>query len=173
MRAVRFNRVYDEPTFEVIHALAERVHALLGWHILLHMNAKDIERDAPEIARLKVPFVIDHMGRVDAAAGLDQRPFAVLKDLVALPNAWIKVSGADRISAAGPPYDDAIPFIQALLSVAEDRAIWGTDCPHPNVKGPYPKESDLIDCLMRATGGGETLKRVLVDNPARLYGFDA
>ena len=171
MRAVRFNRIYGEPPFEVIHALAERVRPL-GWHVLLHVNAEDLERDAEQIAALQVPFVIDHMGRMSAADGLDQRPLAVLKALLQAPNAWIKISGADRLTAIGPPYADSVPFMAALLEAAEDRTIWGTDCPHPNVKGPYPKEADLIEALVQATGGGETLRRVTVDNPARLYGFE-
>ena len=87
----------------------------------------------------------------------------------ASPNWWVKVSGAERISAAGPPFRDAVPFARKLIAAAPDRTLWGTDWPHPNVRWE-PDEADLVD-LLPEFGDAAALQRVLVDNPARLYGF--
>ncbi len=116
-----------------------------------------------------LPVVIDHMGRVPVADGPDQVPFRILLDLMKRPNYWVKVSGAERISAEGPPFRDAIPFARRLIEAAPDRTLWGTDWPHPNVRWD-PDEADLVD-LLPAFGDAAALQRVLVDNPARLYGF--
>ena len=84
-------------------------------------------------APLSVPFVIDHMGRVKADGGLEQRPFRALLDLMKLDTCWVKVCGAERVSTAGPPFLDAVPFARAIVNAAPDRVLWGTDWPHPNV----------------------------------------
>jgi predicted TIM-barrel fold metal-dependent hydrolase len=90
-------------------------------------------------------------------------------DLLRAPNWWVKVSGAERISAAGPPFRDAVPFARRLIEAAPDRTLWGTDWPHPNVRWE-PDEADLVD-LLPEFADADALRRVLVDNPARLYGF--
>src|SRR5262249_50877890 len=136
VRGVRFNFVRhlggapDPRAFE--RALA--MIAPLGWHGVLHFDAEDIETHAEVCRKLRVPFVIDHIGRRDAAHGLDQRPFAMLLELMKNPFAWVKVSGPERVSAAGKPFRDAMPFAAALVRAAPDRVLWGTDFPHPNVK---------------------------------------
>jgi predicted TIM-barrel fold metal-dependent hydrolase len=110
------------------------------------------------------------MGRVDAIAGLDQEPFRALLGLLHQDDrCWVKLSGAERITADGPPpYDDVVPFAETLIAAAPDRMLWGTDWPHPNVRD-VPDDGDLLD-LVAAFAPDETVRhRVLVDNPARLY----
>jgi len=106
---------------------------------------------------------------VPVAEGLDQAPFHILLDLLRRENVWVKVSGAERISAEGPPFRDAAPFARRLIAAAPDRTLWGTDWPHPNVRWD-PDEAELVD-LLPQFGDADALRRVLVDNPARLYGF--
>ena len=107
--------------------------------------------------------------RVPVRDGLDQTPFRLLLELLKRPNWWVKVSGAERISETGPPFADAIPFAQRLIAAAPDRVLWGTDWPHPNVRWE-PDEADLVDLLPRFADAA-ALQQLLVDNPARLYGF--
>lgn len=142
--------------------------APLGWHVELHLDAQDIGTYRSFLDRLPVPFIIDHMGRVEARHGPDQPPFRELLDLLGNERAWVKVSGGERVSSAGKPFHDAIPFARALIEVAPDRILWGTDFPHPNVK-VMPNDGELVD-LFAAYCADEALRRkVLVDNPARLY----
>ena len=136
VRGVRFNFVAHlggAPDLKTVEAVIARI-APLGWHVQLHFDAEDIETHRDFLNRLRVPFIIDHMGRVEAEHGLDQKPFRQLLDLMKNERAWVKVSGPERISATGKPFHDAIPFARALIAAAPDRVLWGTDFPHPNVK---------------------------------------
>jgi 2-pyrone-4,6-dicarboxylate lactonase len=83
---------------------------------------------------------------------------------------WVKVCGAERVSSMGPPFTDAVPFAQALIAVAPDRILWGTDWPHPNVKH-MPNDGDLVDLIPLMAPDPALQNKILVDNPARLYGF--
>lgn len=172
IRGVRFNFVKHlggRPEFGFFHRTVDRVKAL-GWHLILHLDAGDIVEFEEMFRRLPVPIVIDHMGRVNAAAGLEQKPFRVLLDFMHNENTWVKVCGAERVSAAGPPFSDAVPFARALIEAAPDRVLWGTDWPHPNVKH-MPNDGDLLDLIPRMAPDSAMQKKMLVDNPARLYGF--
>jgi len=173
VRAVRFNFVRHlggapDPAF------MDRILAMIapmGWHVVLHLDAEDLPEQRQRILALGLPFVIDHMGRVNAAHGLGQPAFRALLDLMRAPNAWVKVSGPERIGATGaPPYDDAVPFARALIAVAPDRCLWGTDWPHPNVRH-MPDEGDLVDMIPRMAPDPATQHALLVANPERLYGF--
>jgi predicted TIM-barrel fold metal-dependent hydrolase len=113
------------------------------------------------------------MGRYAAGDGPDQAPFQRVLEVAHDPRCWIKISGADRVSSAGAPYHDVEPFMRQLVEAAPDRAIWGSDWPHPHIKGPVPDENVLLALLKRVAPEPERLKAILVDNPARLYGFDA
>ena len=111
------------------------------------------------------------MARVPAARGLGQPPFAALLDLMDHKGAWVKISGAERLSAGGrPPYDDVVPLARALIAAAGDRVLWGTDWPHPNV-GHMPDDGDLVDLLASFAPDEADRNRILVDNPQRLYDF--
>ena len=170
VRGVRFNFVAHlggAPDLKNVQAVIARVTPL-GWHIQLHLDAEDIETYRDFLKSLRVPFIIDHMGRVEAKHGLDQRPFRQLLDLMKNELAWIKVSGPERVSSSGKPFHDAMPFARALIAAAPDRVLWGTDFPHPNVKW-MPNDGELVDLFAATVQDDATRRKILVDNPARLY----
>ena len=171
VRGVRFGFVKHlggVPDLALVRRTAARI-APMGWHLVLHLDAGNIPEFLDFFGEFSLPVVVDHMGRVPVRDGLDQTPFRLLLELLKRPNWWVKVSGAERISETGPPFADAIPFAQRLIAAAPDRVLWGTDWPHPNVRWE-PDEADLVDLLPRFADAA-ALQRVLVDNPARLYGF--
>ena len=171
VRGVRFGFVKHlggVPDLALVRRTAARI-APMGWHLVLHLDAGNIPEFLDFFGEFSLPVVVDHMGRVPVRDGLDQPPFRILLDLLKRPNWWVKVSGAERISETGPPFADAIPFAQRLIEAAPDRVLWGTDWPHPNVRWE-PDEADLVD-LLPSFAGAAALHKVLVDNPARLYGF--
>ncbi len=170
VRGVRFNFVQHlgaAPDLATVDRMLRRVGSL-GWHAVVHLDAEDIATYRKFLDRLPVPFVIDHMGRVQAALGLDQQPFRLLLDLMKNERAWVKVSGPERISTAGKPFHDAVPFARALVEAAPDRTLWGSDFPHPNVK-VMPNDGELLDLFAAMTDDDGLRHRVLVDNPTRLY----
>jgi len=170
IRAVRFNFVSHlggAPDLALFDSMLPRV-GNLGWHIVLHLDAEDIVTYADRIRRIPVPFVIDHMGRVKAERGLDQKPFKLLLDLMRNELAWVKVCGAERVSSTGKPFRDAIPFAAALIEAAPDRILWGTDWPHPNVK-VMPNDGETVDLFAEFCPDESVRRRILVDNPTRLY----
>jgi predicted TIM-barrel fold metal-dependent hydrolase len=171
---IRFNFVAHlggTPDLEVFDTLLERIQPL-GWHVVLHLDAQDVPEHAARISRIKVPFIIDHMGRVQARNGLEQKPFRTLMELMKNPNAWVKICGLERCSSSGPPFRDALPFARTLLEAVPDRCLWGTDFPHPNV-AVMPDDGDLVDLFAEITDDESLRRRVLVDNPQRLYRFTA
>ncbi|HEV3185335.1 MAG TPA: amidohydrolase family protein, partial [Xanthobacteraceae bacterium] len=134
VRGVRFNFVRHlggAPDMEVFHTVIDRIKGM-GWHVVLHMDGPDIIPLSDMMQKLPLPFVIDHMGRVDAAAGTQQPAFRALLALARRDNCWIKVCGAERISP--PPYAAAVPIARAIAEAIPDRVLWGTDFPHPNLK---------------------------------------
>ena len=145
--------------------------AELGWHVVLHLDAEDILTHRACLQRLRVPFVVDHMGRMKTGAGLAQAPFRALLDLLGDGRAWIKVCGPERISR-GAPFLDAVPFIQHLIQAAPDRTLWGTDWPHPNIARDMPKDGQLLDLFHHAVPDPALRRAVLADNPARLCWAD-
>jgi predicted TIM-barrel fold metal-dependent hydrolase len=84
---------------------------------------------------------------------------------------WVKVCGAERVSSMGPPFTDAVPFAQALIAAAPERILWGTDWPHPNVGAHMPNDGDLVDLFPLMAPDPVVQRKILVENPARLYGF--
>jgi 2-pyrone-4,6-dicarboxylate lactonase len=145
--------------------------APLGWHIVLYLEAEDIVENMAVLTRLPLPIVIDHMGRVRTGGGTGQPAFRTLLDLAKGEDVWIKICGAERISSAGAPYLDAVPFARALIEAAPTRVLWGTDWPHPNIEGVMPNDGDLMTLLAESAPEEALRRRILVDNPARLYGF--
>ena len=120
-----------------------------------------------------MPFIIDHMARVKAGAGTGQPSFVQLLDLMrSNPRAWVKISGSERVSAGRAPFDDAIPFARALVEVAPDRVLWGTDFPHPNISADMPNDGELVNLFARTVTDEALRRQVLVLNPATLYWAD-
>jgi 2-pyrone-4,6-dicarboxylate lactonase len=172
IRGVRFGFVKhlgSRPDMAAFHRTIERITPY-GWHVVLHLDAGDLLELKPTLDKLELPFVVDHMGRVDAGGGLDQPAFRQLLELAKRDNCWIKLSGADRVSAIGGKFDDVVPFASALLAASPDRTLWGTDYPHPNPRQAVEDDADLVD-LLQQVGPPAALHKLLVDNPARLYGF--
>jgi 2-pyrone-4,6-dicarboxylate lactonase len=170
VHGVRFNFVRHlggAPDMAVFNRVIDRIKDR-GWHLVLHLDAPDIAPLSPMIRNLPLAFIIDHMGRVPAKDGVDQAPLKALLELAKLPNCWIKVCGAERIDL--PPYDKAVPIAHAIVSAIPNRVLWGTDFPHPN-STHKADEADLVDLVPQYVPDAETQKRLLVDNPARLYGF--
>ncbi len=171
IRGVRFNFVKhlggmpDMAFFQRVLAQVEP----LGWHVVLHLDAQDIVPLAPVISSIRIPFIIDHMGRVKAKDGVGQPAFLQLLELMKNPLAWVKICGSERVSSAGAPFTDAVPFAQALLAAAPDRCLWGTDWPHPNIAGDMPNDGDLVDLLGAMTTDEDLIRQVTVTNPERLY----
>ena len=174
VRGVRFNFVKHlggAPDMGVFNRVLERIETM-GWHVVLHLDATDIVELQDVLNGIRVPFVIDHMGRVRAQDGLEQEPFRLLVQLMRdNPLAWVKVCGPERVSAGQRPFDDAIPFAQTLIETAPDRVLWGTDFPHPNISKDMPNDGGLVDLMFRFCPDEGLRQKLLVDNPARLYDF--
>jgi predicted TIM-barrel fold metal-dependent hydrolase len=170
VRGVRFNFVSHlggAPDLNVMHRVLDRVKGL-GWHVVLHLDAPNIIPLSDMMRALPLPFVIDHMGRVPAAAGVTQLPLLALLELAKDERCWIKVCGAERISM--PPYEEAVPIAHMIIAAAPERVLWGTDFPHPNATHEAD-EADLVDLIPRFAPDATLQRKLLVDNPARLYGF--
>ena len=172
IRGIRFNFVKHlggVPDLGVFHRLVKRIRPL-GWHVVLHFDADDIVSQSELLGRIDVPFIIDHMGRVKAADGLEQAPF---QSLLALyrnnPLAWIKVCGAERVSSGKRPFLDAVPFAQVLIAEDASRILWGTDWPHPNITKDMPNDGELVNLFAKICPDPALQRRILVDNPTRMY----
>lgn len=172
VRATRINfmsRITTPPTAAEIRPLVARI-APYGWHLVLHFDADQLGGLTDFILSLDIPVVVDHMARLSADdfGG----PFCdSFLELMRHPTIWTKISGAERGSTAGPPFTDMLPIVHALAALAEDRLLWGTDWPHPVLTGPMPDDGALVDLLGQMLPDPLQRARVLVDNPARLYGF--
>lgn len=171
VRGVRFNFVSHlgkDADIGALRLIAARI-APLGWHAVVHFDANRLEALAPVLKSLDLTMVIDHMGRVDASQGLEQAAFGMLLDLMEDERFWVKVCGAERISRAGPPFHDAVPFARALTRRFPGRVLWGTDWPHPNIGKNMPDDGMLVDLLAEIAPDPPVLRMLLVDNPTRLY----
>ena len=147
------------------------VMAELGWHLQLWIDVKDLPATVPVLKSLGLPVVIDHMGRTDARAGTQTEGFQSLLRAVGEGWCWSKLSGAHRLSRNAPDYSDARPFHEALVRANPERLVWGGDWPHPRVEGEMPDAGHLFELFQRWTPDAATQQRILVDNPAKLYGF--
>ena len=174
VRGVRFNFVKHlggAPDLVGMKNVLERVKQF-GWHLVIHVNAEDIIEYEDFFSQFKdMNIIVDHMGKIPTNLGVEQPAFKLLLEFMQRENWWVKVSGSERNSTAGPPFYDAVPYAQALIKVAPDRCIWGTDFPHPNIKEHMPNDGDLVD-LLALFGDERTLHKILVDNPNTLYWND-
>lgn len=145
----------------------------LGWHLQLWIDCKDLPDTIPTLKEIGLPVVIDHMGRTDARAGTGTPGFQSLVKLVGDGGCWVKLSGAHRLSNSAPDYPEAKPFHEALVRANPEQLVWGSDWPHPRIEGDMPDAGKLLDLFNEWTPDAVTRKRILADNPARLYGFPA
>jgi 2-pyrone-4,6-dicarboxylate lactonase len=170
-RGVRFNyfqQLGGGPPIAEVMKLSAKL-ASLGWHLQLHLDCAVISNMATELKFSAVPVVIDHMGRVDASRGLDQTGFVNLLKLLEDKRFWVKVSGLERASRVGAPYNDAVPFARKLVAQCGERSLWGSDWPHPNLDG-IPDDGLLVD-LIAEFADEKQRQALLVDNPMKLYKF--
>jgi len=172
VRGVRFNflkRLVDATPRESYATIVEKIFPL-DWHIVIYFEAPELADLEPFITALPTTVVIDHMGRPDIALGIGHPQWRRFLDMMdAHPNIWVKVSGAERLSQTGPPYDDVVPFGRALVDRYPDRVLWGTDWPHPNMATHMPDDGALVDFIPRIATTAELQSRLLVQNPMRLY----
>ena len=175
VRGVRFNfvkRLVDTTPREVLEEIAHRV-APLGWHIVIYFEAADLPQLYDFFASLPTTVDVDHMGRPDVTKPVDGPEFELFVRLMREhPNVWSKVSCPERLSKAGPPgYEDVVPFARRLVETYPDRVLWGTDWPHPNLKGYMPDDGKLLDYVPQIAPTPALRQKLMVENPNRLY-FD-
>jgi 2-pyrone-4,6-dicarboxylate lactonase len=180
VRAVRFNflkRLVDFTPRDELAEIATRVHPL-GWHVVVYFEAVDLPELWDFFAELPMPVVIDHMGRPDVTGPVDGPSFGLFLDLMRWhPNVWTKVSCPERLSVGGPPamagerdaYRDVVPFARRVVETFPDRVLWGTDWPHPNLKDHMPDDGLLVDFIPRIAVTPDLQRKLLVENPMRLY----
>jgi 2-pyrone-4,6-dicarboxylate lactonase len=172
VRGVRFNTIertggrFDEARLQRVIAQV----APLGWPVDLHIEADFLERHAELVRRIPLPVIIDHFGNVPARA---HPAFKILLDLIGEPHVWLKISGADRLMSRGARYEEIVPLARALIARAPERIIWGTDWPHSNIfkHGTVPNDGDLMSMVLDFAPDAAVRQKILVDNPARLFGF--
>jgi 2-pyrone-4,6-dicarboxylate lactonase len=156
-----------------IPELAARI-APFRWHIEFLFPGKDIVELMPVFTALKVPISIGHFAYQPAAAGVAAPGFQALLELMRRGNTWLKISGANRVSATDlPPYDDVKPLAHALIEAAPERIMWGTDWPHPNKYVVNPDDGDLVDAFGNWVSDERMRRRIMVDTPAAFYRFQA
>lgn len=139
-----------------------------GWHIQFLLDANDLPVLMPRMQKLKSMLVVDHMGYLKTSVGLDSPGFKALVDLVR-ERAWIKVSGAYRLTNQEPPYQDVVPYAKALIDAAPDRCVWGSDWPHVANWGVMPTVAQMLESLALYAPDESIRNRILCTNPQKLY----
>jgi 2-pyrone-4,6-dicarboxylate lactonase len=143
----------------------------LGWHVVIYFEAQELPEHYDFFASLPTDVVVDHMGRPDVTKPIDGPEFALfLKLMREHPNFWSKVSCPERLSKTGPhEYEDVVPFARRVVEQFPDRVLWGTDWPHPNMTTHAPDDGKLVDFIPKIATTPELQRKLLVDNPMRLY----
>jgi 2-pyrone-4,6-dicarboxylate lactonase len=150
----------------------------LGWHVVIYFEAVDLPVLWDFFTALPITVVVDHMGRPDVSKEVDGCEFALfIKFMTENPKVWCKVSCPERLSISGPPalhgeqrpYRDVVPFARHIVERFPDRVLWGTDWPHPNLKGHMPDDGILVDFIPRIATTQILQRKLLVENPMRLY----
>jgi predicted TIM-barrel fold metal-dependent hydrolase len=170
VRATRFiTTAKGGPTLDQLGEVAARV-APFGWAIEMYIPTSAWPEVLPVVEKLSVPVVFDHIGGMMATTPHDDPVFRRIVALLEGGRCWTKLTGY-RPSVAGPPYADVAPLARYVISRAPDRCVWGSDWPHTNIEGYMPDDGDLLDQLGTWVDDEATLAKILVDNPAKLYGF--
>jgi 2-pyrone-4,6-dicarboxylate lactonase len=180
VRGVRFNflkRLVDFTPKDELMEIANRI-AHLGWHVVIYFEAADLAELTDFFEGLPTTVVVDHMGRPDVSKPVDGPEFgSFIAFLKRNRNVWSKVSCPERLSMKGPPalggeahpYRDVIPFARRIVETFPDRVLWGTDWPHPNLKGHMPDDGLLVDFIPQIATTPALQRKLLVENPMRLY----
>ena len=183
VRGVRFNfvkRLVDFTPKDELIEIAGRI-AKLGWHVVVYFEAVDLPQLWDFFTALPTTIVVDHMGCPDVSKPVDGPEFALFIRLMAQhKNVWSKVSCPERLSVTGPralhdeqnAYTDVIPFARRIIEAFPDRVLWGTDWPHPNLKDHMPDDGLLVDFIPHIAMTEDLQRKLLVDNPNRLYWKD-
>jgi len=175
VRGARFNFVrflaLDQREAEVRRSMARLRE--LGWHARLHVNGEDLLDNSDLLRSLKdVPMVIDHFGHVGFEGGMERPVIRWVLDMLKQENWWMMISNGNRDSRMEAGWDDAVPYGKRFIEAAPDRIIWGSDWPHPQWTKRMMNDAEEVELLYRYVDGDTTLlRKILVDNPARLHGF--
>lgn len=173
VRGVRFSfvkRLVDVLPHDTLEEVAERLQ-VFGMHLVIYVESQDLPELSGFFAALPGTIVFDHMGRPDISKGVASAEFGMFLNLLSdNENMWAKVSCPERLSISGPPaYDDVVPFGRRVVEAFPDRVLWGTDWPHPNMKSHMPDDGKLVDYIPTIAETSELQRKLLVDNPRRLY----
>lgn len=172
IRGVRFNflkRLVDDAPKDKFLDVARRIERL-GWHVVVYFEADILDEMRPFLAAIPVPIVIDHMGRPDVGQGPDGPDMRAFRSLLdSRDDIWTKVTCPDRLDPNGPPYDEFVTAVRPLVEDYSDRVLWGTDWPHPNMEKNIPDDGELVNVIPRIAPTEELQRKLLVDNPMRLY----
>ena len=173
VRGVRFNfvkRLVDNVPKETFKMISNMI-AEYGWHIVVYVESQDLEELVPFLKALPTTIVFDHMARPDVTKGTDSKEFNLLMKLMENEKFWCKTTCPERLTKIGPEYNysDVLPFMQKLVTNFPNRVLWGTDWPHPNMKSHMPDDGKLVDIIEMFAPDITIQKKLLVDNPLRLY----
>jgi predicted TIM-barrel fold metal-dependent hydrolase len=163
----KFDGVFDRKTFDHIIALAAKAR----WVLALHMDPPSLLKIADEIRKMPVTTVIDNYAMIEAREGLDQPAVKILIDLAQEEHVWLKTASAYRMLFKGAIYEQMLPVACAVSAASPDRVIWGTDWPHSGVYAlnKTPNDGDLVDWLAEIVPDETLRRKMLVDNPKRLF----
>jgi 2-pyrone-4,6-dicarboxylate lactonase len=171
MRGVRFNflkRLVDDAPKDKFLEVAARLPK--GWHVVIYFEADILEEMRAFIDAIPVSVVIDHIGRPDVSQGPDGKDMKAFRSLLdSRDDIWFKATCPDRLDASGDPWEDFVAAVRPLVADYPDRALWGTDWPHPNMESNIPDDGHLVDVIPRIAATEELQRKLLIDNPVRLY----
>lgn len=171
IRGIRYHMRGGVLPWDSMHGMAARV-APFGWHVQLQCESREIGEHEAMLAKLPCELVIDHMGRFDAAVPADDKSWRAMLKLLGGGRCWVKLSGPYYGSKSGPPlYQDKARIARELIRAAPDRMVWATNWPHPSFKSNFPDEGKLLDLVADWTQDEALRVKILVTNPAKLYGF--
>jgi D-galactarolactone isomerase len=157
-------------SWDDVETIATQV-APFGWHVQIQLDGRELPQHSDRIARLPTETVIDHNGKFLEPVMPSHPAFRALLALLDAGRCWVKLSAPYETSKSGPPgYNDVSALARALAAAHPARCVWATNWPHPNINPPPPNAA-MLDLLLDWVPDEALRRRILVDNPARLYGF--
>lgn len=175
MRGIRFNflkRLVEHAPKDKFIEVANRLPA--GWHVVVYFEADILDELRPFFDAIQVPIVVDHMGRPDVRQGPDGPDMEAFRAFLdSRQDIWFKPTCPDRLEfPKTPPWDDFARSVAPLVADYPDRCVWGTDWPHPTMEGQIPDDGSIVDMIPRIAPTEELQRKLLIDNPLRLYWAD-